>query len=276
MIYKTLEFEILIESFNSEELKKIPDFRHVDTVASISDEEFWNDYNERKSSYLKAQQLRESFITGLKKPTKRKPNKSNKVNIPISRKALSESKKPNKGRQVKQLRVIRTSTPRPAKKPLISKSVQFDKTSSVGDLTVKKVQRPVKSLTPTHKTLLDLIPVDVDALDLELDRLLLTNNSNQEFNDSISCSSSGSDDSYHTCDGENMEVQASRQPVMKTTEKPGLKLDLEALNPPSKETISSMPTTSIYKCDKPRCGFTTSNPTHIKLHTCSRSQICSQ
>lgn len=276
MIYKTSEFEIVIESLNPEELEKIPDFRHVDTVASIPDEEFWSHYNERKLICQQTQQLKQSFTNDFKKPAKKRPDKRNTINIPIRRKAPSDSKKPTKGRQITQLRVIRTSTPRPAKKPLISKSVQFDRSKPVSEPIVKKIQKPVRTLTLTHKNLLDLIPVDVDALDIELDRLMLTSNSYQDFDDTISCSSGASEDSYHTCDGENMEVQANRQPVMRTMEKPGLKLDLKALNPPSKEMISSMPTTNIYKCDKPRCGFTTSNPTHIKLHTCSRSQTCSQ
>lgn len=273
MIYRPSNFEILLEEFECSE--QICHFRDVNTVASITDDEFWAHYNEKKSEYSKIQQLKQSFHKTQQKPIKRR-SKIIKVRLPTSRNAFSEAKNLYKRKQTKQYEPyypVRTSTPQPPTSSSGFKSVHFDQPNRVIELKLKKPLKSIKNLRPVHSNLLDLIPVDVDALDLELDRLFLDNKLNDDSSeDSISFASSDSDISYHTCNSENMDVQVNRQPVMDTTTKPGVKLDWLPLQPPSWELISSMPATTIYKCDKPRCGFTTSNPTHIKLHFCARSQ----
>lgn len=273
MIYNPTNFVVLLETLNYEDVLGVHDFRDVDTVASITDEEFWSHYDERESEYIRIQQLKQTFITSLKKTVQRKPK--NFINFPTPRKNLSESGYETKRKQNKQRSVIRSSTPKPAVKQPISKSVHFNTTNPQIEPRAKKVSKPILSLTPAYGNLLDLIPVDVDALDLELDRLLLNKYDagyDDEEEDSVSCLSSDDDDSYHTCSDMSVDPAVNHRPEINTTEKPGVELNRIALEPPSMEAISSLPATQIYTCDKPRCGFTTSNASHIKLHTCVRSR----
>lgn len=256
MIKDPSNFIVLLETLSLEETNKIPDFREVNTIAAISDEEFWEHYNEKRSNYLKEQQMRRSFITNLKDSTK---TKSRIRILTQKRRAFSELKDKRKGKQNERF-VAKTSTP--AKNLFRRKSVHFDHIDLPREPIPRKKPRPIEKLTPINHDLLDLIPPDVDALDLDSDLLLSTSQSFQESDyDSVSCESS--DDSYYSCD-DNINTPVARKPIAQVNCRPGIKLDIIKLKPPSKEAISSMPVTCFKTCDKPTCGFETNYPTNVR------------
>lgn len=136
----------------------------------------------------------------------------------------------------------------------------------------RQLPRIIPSIKPKTDNLLDLIPVDVDCLGLEMDKLSLTSPELYEYEyDSISCSSSDSE-YYSIHDTSECTIPQTQAPKQNMPEsgRPGVKLDLALVGPPSRDIISKFPATEIYKCDRPGCGFITSNLTNRKLHSCKR------
>lgn len=126
--------------------------------------------------------------------------------------------------------------------------------------------RRIKDIEPNRDDLNDLIPPAPDSFYVDFDKLMKNSLCDQLEYDSVSCVSSD-DDSYHSCnDDDSMIIE---QPIT-TSGRPGIRLDTQAFAPPPKNLISTLPESNIYTCDKPRCGFTTSNPLNIKLHSCAR------
>lgn len=123
----------------------------------------------------------------------------------------------------------------------------------------------MRDLKPLIDDLRDLIPPDVDALGIDLDKLLLaTPDADNSDYDSVSCGSS--DLSFYSFDEDDNEYDKPKRPL--ETVKNGVRLDLIKVEPPSKEFISSLPKPEVYRCKNPNCGFTTSSSDYIKFHRC--------
>lgn len=166
-----------------------------------------------------------------------------------------------------------------------NRSVRFSNNESFGhefwsvsepppDPKPNRPKKPPTDVPLVKDVLTDLIPPDVDQFGLCMDRLLLdTPEKDGDTSDSVSCYSS--DCSFATCNndpddpncGNKISATGTNAPI---TARPGLKLDLSQLGPPPREVIASLPIIPIYKCEK--CGFVTSNSTHIKLHSCLASR----
>lgn len=281
---KFSNFVIELESFTLSEVSDIPDFRDVSTVANITSEEFLESRLAQKLDG-KENNFRKN-TDNLKRTTKSKfsASRQNITSTPkqnktpeLPRGAITSVKRP-RGRPR-----LQTSTPIVTKQQLATRTVHFDtkrfeppKPKQKNLDKAKKLPRIIPDIKPKTDNLLDLIPVDVDCLGLEMDKLSLTSPKLHESEyDSISCSSSESE--YHSI-YETFECilpqsepqnQAPKQ-HMPDNGRPGVKLDMALVGPPSKDIISKLPTTEIYKCDRLGCGFTTSNLTNRKLHSCTR------
>lgn len=95
--------------------------------------------------------------------------------------------------------------------------------------------------------------------------------------DSVSCSSSESgdlfqDDLKDLKDIRDLKLpQKPISPPKKSThlEQPiGVDIDIKKLGPPSKAFLDSLPEPPLYPCNRPGCGFTTSDPVNKKHHSC--------
>jgi len=261
---KVDQFIICLKSLSLDEADEIQDFRHVDTVADINDLEFLLEYERLKSKETRPHKAQ------IKDSHKQTRDKHQAI-VPL--KKVSSEKKFN--RRLQQS-ITRTSTPLLNRQKVHSKSVQFlnggPEWHSHLPNNIKQKHKPpirkLKDIKPKNDDLLDLVPPDIDVLNIDMDNLLLATPENDELDyDTVSCASS--DGSYFTCtDDIDYENMAKSQPS--DLGRPGIRIDEGLLGPPSSDTIMSLPKTNIFSCDKAKCGFTTSNPINIRLHSCRR------
>lgn len=115
-----------------------------------------------------------------------------------------------------------------------------------------------------HKDLMDLIPPDVDIFGLNVDKLMLSN-LHDDSDDYVSLFSS--DDSFYNCEESDSDITYKTMKANQTG-RPGVKLDISDLRPPPKENIDHLPVNVVYKCPKEKCGYTTSNSWHVRMHVC--------
>lgn len=256
------DFVILLESYKEQNAFDIRDFRDAETVGNATDKELLEIYTSRETQERAAiNRDRKQLITSTPK----------KSFDPARRRATSER------RPIRSKSLLKTKLPKNSSFQGSSKFVHFESSSRSGDesspdhqqqnfprLRLPTKRSAIKDIEPNTNDLQDLIPPDPKALDIDLDNLLLATPENDEPDyDLVSCTSS--EGSYYTCD-EAIEfgvIDCGR---------PGLKLDMELLGPPSKDVLKSLPQTEIYKCKRADCGFTTSNALNIKLHLCAKSR----
>lgn len=124
-----------------------------------------------------------------------------------------------------------------------------------------RTKRHLDNLTLLNDELHDLVPPDIDTIDF--DRMFQS--INNDDSDSVSWASS-SDASFHTCIEDNHVVDSGPKIELNSV-RPGIKLDDTIFKPLSREDALALPTMPLFKCKKPRCGFTTSNPLTIRYHT---------
>lgn len=283
---KYSNFFIELQSLTLSEVSDIPDFRDESIVANITEEEF---LESRLAYRLNG---KENYISTRKKPENGKRLRT-KFFVPTTKRNATYTPKPKKP---KISRISQTSIKKPKAKPcmftstpIINKSqqpaeiraVHFDKKFEV-QKQKRAVSKPsllprlLPNIKPKTDNLLDLIPVDADCLGLEMDKLTLTSPELHESEyDTISCSSSDSE--YHSihelfdCTAPQNNSPPNKQ--IPDIGRPGVKLDIASIRPPTKDIVSKLPVAEIYKCDRPGCGFTTSNSTNRKLHSCTRWTI---
>lgn len=97
--------------------------------------------------------------------------------------------------------------------------------------------------------------------------------------DSVSCSSSDSGDLFQDDLKDIRDLKVPQKPISppkKSThlEQPiGVDIDIKKLGPPSKAFVDSLPEPPLYPCNRPGCGFTTSDPVNKKYHSCIRPKF---
>lgn len=251
------DFEILLKSLSIEDASKIIDFSEATKVADIEDEEI---------------SLQQNIPSNRYRPTAKHTSDRSPIRLPSKNLRRLTNNVANARKSTNQVRSY-TQIPHKLHTPIVlhqskptSKSVSFRKPDDPPKVSKPIEIQTIKNPELVKDDLLDLIPPDVDALDIDTESLfLITAELNELNHDDVSCPSS--DDSFYSC--KDFEQNVLQKPDANLT-KPGCKLDVNALGPPAKEIISSFPETTIFKCDQPNCGFTTSNPMNIKLHCCSR------
>lgn len=257
---KSNDFVILLSSLEIREAEKIPLFHDVKTISNISDEEYLDHKRTREKSndLLIRNRTSESF--------------KEKQEAAQTRLTKSETK-PSNLKQKNSNFIRKTSTPLiPVRRP--EKVVQFKVNTRIPPPPVnyskqKKVDlKAIRDIQPIHNDLNDLIPPDVDALDIEMDHLMLTSVIDNSDDDSVSCFSSES--SYFTCNEDEID-QPIVQDIKLEKSKSGIELDLVSIAPTSKEIIRKMPKTEIFKCEKEYCDFTTNSQSTMKSHNCTRT-----
>lgn len=119
-----------------------------------------------------------------------------------------------------------------------------------------------------HKDLMDLIPPDLDMFGLNVDTLMLSEiHGDSDDYVSLFSSEDDSDDSFYNCEESESNISSKTMPK-ELNGRPGVKLDINVLGPPKKDKIDTLPLSTVHKCQRERCGYTTSNPWHYKMHRC--------
>lgn len=283
---KYSNFFIELQSLTLSEVSDIPDFRDESTIADITEKEFL----ESRLAYRLTG--KENYVLTKKIPENGGQPRS-KFCVPTSKQNATYTPKLKKP---KISLLSKTSIKKPkAKIPMLSstpmtnksqqgaqfRAVHFDKKFEVqkpGRVINKPplLPRLIPNIKPKTDNLMDLIPIDTDSLGLEMDKLTLTSPELHESEyDTISCSSSDSE--YHSIH-ESFECTAPQNNSTPNKQipdvgRPGVKLDIASIRPPTKDIVSKLPVAEIYKCDRPGCGFTTSSSTNRKLHSCTRWTI---
>lgn len=253
------DFVILLKTLSIELVKEYREFKSVDTIADISEQEYlqYKNGRVREGNLIPGQQqTSKKHGSKIESETRRTVEKKTVLSGP------SYLKPPRKLPQ-------QTSRYQPA-----AKSVQF--AEKLGPDIKHNSFRPKKSdlqklgdIKPLVEELNDLIPPDTDALGLDMDNWFSSATNDDSDYDSVSCSSS--EESFFTC---NEELE---KPVIiditPQIGRPGIKLDPDVIAPPSKEVLATLPVMDVFHCKRENCGFTTSNATHIRLHSCTRTHM---
>lgn len=278
MIPELTSFVVELQSLTLDEVSDLPFFKDCDTIANIDDLEFIR-HGPFKEINLKPKTQSKPLKQTQKKSKPNTPNLQKRF-APLNRAIQSERKHYTPNRAL--VRNIRTGLAQ-RQSSSASKTVHFDskqhKSLSLKPLRVnlsnaKKVKPSIKDLQLLSDNLCDLVPPDVDVFDIEIDKIFLKNpdEDGSEY-DSVSCASS-SDCSYKTCVEEQDEVSSNKSLMpFDESNRPGLKLDYSLLGPISREELESLPAVPIYRCDKPRCDFTTNIATVMNHHDCIKARL---
>lgn len=145
------------------------------------------------------------------------------------------------------------------KQKQIKKKVKRNKSKNKKKASSSIIKKGEKSLeTPKRIDMIDLIPMTI------------TTPENDDC-DSVSCPSSyDSSSSDSGSSSSDCEDNSSLPKAALSLERPGIRLNLDMVAPPSKDEISSLPKTKIFKCHNSHCGFSTSSSVNIGLHSCVR------
>lgn len=265
------DFVIELRLFTLEEAAGIPCFKDVDTIADITDEDFLqsrlaNSQEKLQDNNKRNKNLKKKPATASKQGQRQYTSKKN-ITLPVRLpctpivpcRSLASQRRPNS---------MQTSTPIVNRQKPHLKSVHINP-NNLPKVRAMRLPKEVPISKTQKDDFSDIIPPDVDVVCLDLDKLLLTP---QEFDesdyDTVSNISSDSDSYSEYCDtSENLLIKPFAE-HMPDTSRPGVKLDAKLVEPSTREKISTFPTATIYSCEKPKCGFTTSNIDYIRLHSC--------
>lgn len=259
------EFEIVLDSLTIEDVGGWVNFLDATEVANISQAEY-----EALGNYTHKQHVNKDD----RNKFSRDRQKSTQPRVP-QRKALSEKERNAQSQcrdrhRSSSLSYNSRSSSHSGGKAVHFDSIQADSSENLDKTRSKPSARIIRDVRPIETKLIDLIPPDTTAFDLHMDEILANTPETDESSDTVSCSSS--DCSYFTC-FEDLDCQITVKDLLPNDgRRPGVQLDMKLVAPPTEDTVLAMPKPTIYKCGKSKCGFTTSNSTNIKLHSCYRSK----
>lgn len=275
---KVREFFVLLTSIPWDEASDLALWTECEDVADISDQEF-----NRYLGHRVRQGKSDYHIKQLVQATSQRHHDTGCPLLSVPRqaprsvpKSVRFASQPIEHLIEKSSQVTKT---KPKLKPIPNTTSKLPQRVPINkrDLEKPSISRSVlivekSPLTNDH--LDDLIPPEVDVLDLD-DTIGAAAFANDQDSDSVSFFDSSDSDSlegmtYLSIDAENHlksnATTTGTREELKNQTRPGFKLDYAQMGLLPKELASRLPQVPVYKCEFPKCGFTTSDPKVFNFH----------